>query len=164
MAKMKKLSPQLMKLKESYGDDKMKMQQSMMELYKKSQIIVSIQILENDGSILPSIINACCLALMDAGLSMNDMIVSCSVGHVRDELVQDCNLREQNSGEAYMVVCMKGRSEEIIHLTLDSRLSADKLEEALEVAKDACKKLRTLMENRVKSHIYNYMGSIEDSL
>ena len=38
MAKMKKLSPQLMKLKESYGDDKMKMQQSMMELYKKEKI------------------------------------------------------------------------------------------------------------------------------
>ncbi len=38
MAKMKKLQPRLKTLKERYGDDKQKLNQAMMELYKKDKI------------------------------------------------------------------------------------------------------------------------------
>jgi YidC/Oxa1 family membrane protein insertase len=38
MAKMKAVAPQLQSLKERYGDDKLKMQQEMMEIYKKEKI------------------------------------------------------------------------------------------------------------------------------
>lgn len=38
MAKMKTLQPQLEMIKQRYGDDKMKMQQAMMELYRKEKI------------------------------------------------------------------------------------------------------------------------------
>jgi YidC/Oxa1 family membrane protein insertase len=37
-AKMRKLQPRVNALKERYGDDKMKMQQAMMELYKKEKV------------------------------------------------------------------------------------------------------------------------------
>ena len=38
MSKMKKLQPEMLKLKELYPDDKMKQQQGMMELYKKEKV------------------------------------------------------------------------------------------------------------------------------
>ncbi|TFJ94858.1 NAD-dependent deacetylase [Platysternon megacephalum] len=38
MAKMKAVQPQLVELRERYGDDKMKQQQEMMELYKREKI------------------------------------------------------------------------------------------------------------------------------
>jgi YidC/Oxa1 family membrane protein insertase len=38
MAKMKKLQPRLQTLKERYGDDKAKLNQAMMELYKKDKV------------------------------------------------------------------------------------------------------------------------------
>src|SRR5258708_25732784 len=38
MAKMKLVTPRLMKLREQYGDDKTKMNQAMMELYKTEKI------------------------------------------------------------------------------------------------------------------------------
>ena len=38
MAKMKALAPQMEKIKERYGDDKVKMQQEIMALYKKSKV------------------------------------------------------------------------------------------------------------------------------
>jgi YidC/Oxa1 family membrane protein insertase len=38
MAKMKAVQPQMAEIRERYGDDKMKQQQAMMELYKKEQI------------------------------------------------------------------------------------------------------------------------------
>jgi hypothetical protein len=36
---------------------------------------------------------------------------------------------EQNSGGAYLPVAVKSRSEEIVYLQLDSRLSVDQLED-----------------------------------
>lgn len=38
MAKMKAVAPRLQRLKEQYGDDRMKMQQAMMEMYKTEKI------------------------------------------------------------------------------------------------------------------------------
>ncbi|MBX2805151.1 MAG: membrane protein insertase YidC [Hyphomicrobiales bacterium] len=38
MSKMKKLQPEMMKLRERYKDDKMKQQQAMMEMYKKEKV------------------------------------------------------------------------------------------------------------------------------
>jgi YidC/Oxa1 family membrane protein insertase len=38
MSKMKKLQPEMEKLKEQFGDDRMKMQQGMMELYKREKV------------------------------------------------------------------------------------------------------------------------------
>jgi YidC/Oxa1 family membrane protein insertase len=38
MSKMKKLQPELVKIKDRYGDDRMRQQQAMMELYKKEKV------------------------------------------------------------------------------------------------------------------------------
>jgi YidC/Oxa1 family membrane protein insertase len=38
MSKMKKLQPELQRIKDRYGDDRMRQQQAMMELYKKEQV------------------------------------------------------------------------------------------------------------------------------
>ena len=38
MAKMKKFTPRIQALKDRYGDDKQRMQQAMMELYKKEKV------------------------------------------------------------------------------------------------------------------------------
>jgi YidC/Oxa1 family membrane protein insertase len=38
MSKMKKLAPEMQRIKERYGDDKVRMQQAMMEMYKKEQV------------------------------------------------------------------------------------------------------------------------------
>ncbi|CAM9462094.1 unnamed protein product [Ectocarpus fasciculatus] len=53
----------------------------MLESYPKSQIDISIDILESDGSLLCTMINGVTLALMDAGVAMTDMICSCSCGN-----------------------------------------------------------------------------------
>lgn len=45
----------------------------MLELYPRSEISITLHVLESDGSIVCSLINATTLALMDAGISMADM-------------------------------------------------------------------------------------------
>ena len=43
-----------------------------------------------DGSKLPACVNAASLALIDAGVAMKDMVVSCSAGHVDNQVCAVC--------------------------------------------------------------------------
>jgi len=76
----------------------------MLELYPRSSINIIIHIFESDGSIICSILNAVCLACMDAGIQMLDMIVSCSAGYLQSQLCQDLTKIEQDNGTAYIPI------------------------------------------------------------
>ena len=125
----------------------------MLELYPKSEINIVVHVLETDGSVVCSMLNACCLALMVAGISMSDMVVACSVGVIKDRICQDCTQVEQSSGGAYLPIAIKARSEEVIMLQLASRLSLEALEVALRSAVEGCRKLRAIMEDGTKQYI-----------
>ena len=74
-------------------------------LYPQSQITVSVNIFETDGSSLCAMINAIGMALMDAGIAMTDMIVACSVGNIKGMICCDCNQIEQ---ELRRSICARG--------------------------------------------------------
>jgi exosome complex component RRP41 len=46
----------------------------------KSEIAIIVHLLESDGSSLCAILNAVTLALVNAGIAMTDLLVSCSIG------------------------------------------------------------------------------------
>lgn len=124
-----------------------------LDLYAKSEINVTIHVLESDGSIICTMINAITLALMDAGISMTDMVTASSVGQVRGKYCVDVNQVEQNSGGAYIPLAIKPRNEEVIFLQLNSRLSANNLREAMEVAIEGCRKIKMYMDGALKSYM-----------
>ncbi len=41
-----------------------------------------MQLLQDDGGVIPASINAATLALIDAGIAMEDYLVSCNVGYL----------------------------------------------------------------------------------
>jgi exosome complex component RRP41 len=129
----------------------------LLELYSYSDIVITIHVLENDGSLVCSIFNAVTLALMDAGISMKDMIVACSSGYVRHSLCCDLIQLEQSAGGAYLPVAILSKSNDIIYTQLESRLSVDNLESALELAVLGCAEIRRIIEAGIK-------GSIEHAL
>lgn len=97
-----------------------------------------------------TIVNALCLALMDAGVAMYDMISACSVGMVKNKFCLDVTQMEQNAGGAYLPIVTKARSNEILFMQLDSRLSLDKLAEAMEVGLEGCKLMKEYLESAIK--------------
>jgi exosome complex component RRP41 len=125
----------------------------LVNLYPKSEINIVVHILETDGSVLCAVLNAACLALVVAGVSLSDMLVSCSVGVIKDQFCQDCTMVEQTSGGAFLPVAIKARSEEVITLQLSSRLSLEVLETALHAALDGCRKIRAVMEDGTRTFI-----------
>ncbi|RYH07333.1 hypothetical protein EON65_41865 [archaeon] len=90
---------------------------------------------------------------MHAGISMTDMLTACTVGYVKKDLCLDLSQLEISAGGAYMPVVMKARSEDIVHLQLDSRLSTDLLQLALEKSVEGCRCMKVYLENAMKTYM-----------
>lgn len=145
------------------------------DLYLKSQISVVVHVLEADGyvlhmyqlqisefflcliilhrSILATILNAVFLALMQAGISMYDMLVASTVGYVKGKVVLDMNQTEIAAGGAYIPLVVKARTEEVVFMQLDSTLSFELLEEAMLHGVKGCKQIRVFQESVMKRYM-----------
>jgi exosome complex component RRP41 len=113
---------------------------------------VSVSVPSSPSSTICTMQNAITLALMDAGVAMSDMVVACSSGFVKQQPCVDLTQLEQSSG-VYLPMAVKARSEEVLYVQLDSRLSQGALREALQRGMAACKELRALFEDAVKLHM-----------
>ena len=145
------------------------------DLYLKSQISVVVHVLEADGyvlymyqlqiseiflcliilhrSILATVLNAVFLALMQAGISMYDMLVASTVGYVKGKVVLDMNQTEIAAGGAYIPLVVKARTEEVVFMQLDSTLSFELLEEAMLHGVKGCKQIRVFQESVMKRYM-----------
>lgn len=124
----------------------------LLELYPRSHIEVVVHVMAVDGSVACTMQNAVTMALMDAGVAMSDMVVSCSTGFVNNQACVDLTQLEQSSGVC-LPLAVKARSEEVLYLQLDSRLSQGQLREALDNGLGACRQLRILFESAMKKHM-----------
>ena len=125
----------------------------MLELYPKSEIYITINILEADGSVICSVLNAITLALMDAGISMKGLISSCSVGLVKDDIYYDVTQLETNSCSAYLPVATRANSNDIVFMQLNNRIPAEKLPEVLAHAQESCKQIHDLLCEFIQLHL-----------
>lgn len=73
----------------------------MTELYPRSVIEISIQVLQADGSVLAVAINAATLALMDAGVAMKDFVCACTASVV-EHAVNTTHSSSAGGGEEEM--------------------------------------------------------------
>jgi ribonuclease PH len=91
-------------------------------------------------------VNALCLALMDAGISMHDMICSCSVGYIRKEFCVDVTQTEQSTGGAFLPMVVRSRSDDVVFMQMDCRLSEVHLSDAMSAGLAGCKKVLAYLE------------------
>ena len=64
------------------------------ELMARSQLDVTIQVLQADGGVRAAAINAAVLAIVDAGIPMKDTMAACSAGFLDDTALLDLNYME----------------------------------------------------------------------
>lgn len=112
-------------------------------------------------SVTCTVVNALCLALMQAGISMSDMVAACTVGYIKNDLCTDLTQLELGGGGAYMPVVMKARSEEIVFMQLDSRLSVDLLQAALDRSMEGCRFMKTYLENAIKVYMSSMLETVK---
>lgn len=115
----------------------------------RTEIVVNLNVLAQDGNILPACANAMCLALIDAGVPMYEYVSSVAVA-----VHQDVPLVDPNQIEAVelpnLAVGVIGKSSMVSLLVLEKRLLMDCLESALNLGISGCQIVREMMDEEVR--------------
>ena len=113
-------------------------------LFPRSQIEIFVEVLNSDGSVLASAINATTLALINAGIPLYDYVLAASVGHLAKTVLLDLNRLEEGGPGANPTLTLASygrRPDHVLLLTGDSRFGADKLEGMTELARLGIQKI-----------------------
>ena len=65
------------------------------DTYARSQIEVTVSVIENEGSAKSCVMNCITLGLTNAGICMKDLLVSCTVGSHNGQYLVDTNDEEE---------------------------------------------------------------------
>ncbi|KAL0210704.1 hypothetical protein RCL1_005140 [Eukaryota sp. TZLM3-RCL] len=128
-------------------------QQVISSRYPKSEIVVSIQLLQSDGSILPCAINATILALIDAGISMTDFVVATSVGLVNKDILVDLTQTEENGPCNSLVLALAVNDDQCSLLFSSSRIPVDVFPVLYNEAAEVCRVLHSMFAANLKSFV-----------
>lgn len=109
-------------------------------LYARSQIDISISVMQVDGGVRSAAFNATTLALVDAGVAMEDFVCACSVGSIGGALLLDPNGQEDQAG-AELSVAYLPRAERIGYVQLESKIALSTLEEATNFTVEGCRQI-----------------------
>jgi exosome complex component RRP41 len=147
-------------------------------LHPHSLITLTLHVLSTDGSLLATCLNACTLALVDAGIPMKDYVtaVTCgsTVGYSGDEEGQvgdpilDVNGSEEGDGVPFITVgCLGGppattshtdtnggegggHEPKVVVLVCETRMPMAALEGMVAVGVDGCGRVRGLLDEVVR--------------
>lgn len=119
-------------------------------LYPRSQIDINVQVLQSDGSLLQAAINATTLALIDAGIPLNDYVcaITCAL-HDATPLLDLTSLEE--SDLPHVTVAVLPKSGKVTLATLETQLAVERFDEMLRLTGDAAKVIHGEMVGTVKA-------------
>lgn len=145
-------------------------------LFPRSEINIVISVQQQDGGlwcydaaltpgVLPTAINACTLALMDAGIPMKDYVTALTCGLHGTTALLDLNSAEE-SDLPFLTMAVLPRSGKVPLLMLDTRVHVDRFENMVGIAVEAAKVLRDEMDDAVRartSRLVHAMASKPDA-
>jgi len=126
----------------------------MIEKYPNMVIDVHVNILQANASTRCAGINAAAMALAHAGIPMKDIVSSVSIGKLDKQLVVDVNKYEEDweEGEgATDIPITFTNSGELTHIQLDGKITSKQLKEAIELAREATKKIYEVQKEALKN-------------
>ncbi|KAJ3330655.1 Exosome complex component RRP41 [Blyttiomyces sp. JEL0837] len=118
--------------------------------YPRSEINIHIQILQVDGGLPHAAINAATLALIDAGVPMQDYVVACSSGFANGSAILDTNFLEETADVPIVTVALLPTNGKVVLLEMESRLHLNAFPEVLNLATEGCKQIALQMQNHIR--------------
>ena len=82
--------------------------------------------------------NAISLALVDAGIPMEEFVSATTVGLIGKNTFVDLSHAEESAGGSTLLVALYNRSKKVSMLELDSKMNVAAFNGLFEVASDAC--------------------------
>ncbi|GAW82956.1 exosome complex exonuclease RRP41 [Plasmodium gonderi] len=124
----------------------------LLDLYKNSEINIFLYIIERDGGVKHAAINACMLALIDAGISVRYFVSACSVLYLQNHIIVDGNQLEINSGAPELTMVIELNTQKIILLEFDAEVPIDIFEAMVRTCIECCVNLGNVMKLTVKEN------------
>ncbi|KAL0248570.1 hypothetical protein GEMRC1_003806 [Eukaryota sp. GEM-RC1] len=121
--------------------------------YPKSEVVVSVQLLQSDGSVLAAAINATTLALIDTGIALQDFVVACSAGIVRNTILLDLTQQEEVGPCSFLTLSMRPNEDSYPLVHLSNRLPLDQFEPLLDAGTLGCSSVHLHLKESVKSFV-----------
>ena len=119
--------------------------------YANSVVDVFISLPQTDAGTRCAGICAASMALAHAGFEMKDMVAAVSVGVADEQVLADINAHEDcDIGASDIPVAMLAHSGKVSLLQLDGIVSPATLKNALDLAKELCKKIADVQRQALK--------------
>ena len=123
-----------------------------LEDFPNAVVDVFIELPQTDAGTRCAGICAAAMALADAGISMNDIVASVSVGKVNDKILVDLNYEEESyEGDVTDIpIAVHPRSGKIALLQMDGEISREELLKAIEAGKKGIMEIYELQKKALK--------------
>jgi len=121
----------------------------LVEKYPRASIDVNIEVLDAEAGTRCAGLTAAAVALVDAGIPMKDIPVSCAAGKIDGQVVLDLGKEEDNFGEADLPVAISPRTGEILLMQMDGHLTLDEFDKAVDLAIKGCKTVSELQKKAI---------------
>lgn len=120
------------------------------EDYPKTGIDVFIEILQANASTRCAGLNAASLAMAEAGISMKNLISSCTVGKVDGEIVLDVGGDEDQFGDVDVAFATIGNEDKIVLLQVDGIVTKEEFLKLINLAKKGCAEIYEKQVNALR--------------
>lgn len=132
----------------------------LLDKYPNQVVDIHIDIIQADAGTRCAGINAAAMALAHAGIPMRDMVSSISIGKLDKQLVVDLTKEEEDfeegEGPTDIPISMTS-SGKITHMQLDGKINVAQLQEAVDMAKDACMEVYEIQKKALKDVVEKEM-------
>ncbi|XP_044727372.1 exosome complex component RRP41 isoform X3 [Chrysoperla carnea] len=124
------------------------------DLYPRSQIDIYFEVLGDFGGNFSACINGATLALIDAGIPLQEYLCACTASIVQNNTtLVDVSRMEENIGGPVLTVACFPESGKIVFMDMSQRFHIDYLKQVLEVAIEGCKSVKKILDEVVRLHI-----------
>lgn len=133
----------------------------LLHLYPNTVITVTSHVLQQDGSLLPCLINSITLALCMANIAMYDFITGISIGLFNSSIP----ILDLNHNEQLVMSCVNlgilGDTEKLSLLYVDDKIPLDNLEKILALGIAGGHQIKKLMEEELKKYSTSRLQKIK---
>jgi len=112
-------------------------------LHPRSEVFISLHVLQSDGGIRAACMNAATMAIASAGIPMKDLLCGCSAACVDGSYLTDVNALEESTNSPEVLVGYLPNHDKIAVLQMESKIAMDGYDTLTESAVDGALQVRT---------------------
>uniref|UniRef100_A0A3B4AQG6 Exosome complex component RRP46 n=2 Tax=Periophthalmus magnuspinnatus TaxID=409849 RepID=A0A3B4AQG6_9GOBI len=111
-------------------------------LHPRSSLTLILQVVHNDGSLLSCLLNAACMALMDAGLPMSCLFcgVTCAINS-DGQIITDPTVAQEKESRAILTFAIDSTDHKVLMSSTQGSFSVYELQQCIAVCQKASEKI-----------------------